>query len=129
MLKIDHNSVDVQIETGRTVHVRRQQFEYKNGDGKVVAWMQQYPIKLAYALTIHKSQGMTISRVECDLSRCFAPGQAYTALSRARDLRGLSLRHPLTARDVFAARECVDFYKGLAAMMPRKRRARAEVTA
>jgi ATP-dependent exoDNAse (exonuclease V) alpha subunit len=127
---IHHNSVDVQVETdGRTVHVRRQQFEYKNGDGEVLAWMQQYPLKLAYALTIHKSQGMTLSRVECDLSRCFAPGQAYTALSRARELRGLSLHHPLTQRDVFSAPECVEFYRSLTAKLPRKRVIRKAVTA
>jgi ATP-dependent DNA helicase PIF1 len=54
-------------------------------------FVYQYPLKLAYCLTIHKSQGMTIPYMACDLSRCFSPGQGYTALGRGRDLSGLYL--------------------------------------
>lgn len=59
---------------------------------KKVGEMEQYPIKLAYALSIHKSQGMTFDEVTVDISkRCFAPGQMYVALSRCRTPDGLKI--------------------------------------
>jgi hypothetical protein len=61
----------------------------------------QFPLAPAWALTIHKAQGMTLDSVEIDLGRgAFAPGQTYVALSRARSMESVRLARPLTPRDV-----------------------------
>ena len=73
---------------------------------------KQLPVRLAWAVTIHKSQGKTFDKIIIDLGRgAFEHGQTYVALSRCRTLQGIVLRQPLTPRDVMVDPAVVEFYE------------------
>jgi Helix-turn-helix domain/PIF1-like helicase len=63
----------------------------------VIGSYEQYPVKLAWAVTVHKSQGLTFERAIIDVGQAFAPGQVYVALSRLKSLDGLVLRTPISS--------------------------------
>ena len=69
----------------------------------------QYPLRLAWAVTIHKAQGLTFDRVMVDAAQAFAYGQVYVALSRCRSLEGLTLLSPITAQCGFSSADISQF--------------------
>ena len=78
---------------------------------ETIGSFRQYPLKLAWAITIHKSQGKTFDRVLIDLEGgAFEHGQLYVALSRCRTLDGILLRQPVRPRDVITDERVVDFF-------------------
>ena len=89
--KITQDIVEVKFQTSKTVPIRREESTVEDPLGVVLCKRTQFPLKLAYALSIHKSQGMSIDLLEIDLGSCFASGQGYTAITRARSPTGLRI--------------------------------------
>ena len=81
----------VKTFSGRKIKVESEDWGIESDSGKIVATVSQIPLRLAWAITVHKSQGMTLDAAEIDLSRTFEPGQGYVALSRIKSIEGLKL--------------------------------------
>lgn len=114
---ISENCIKVKIDGFEYEILPRvfKQFESIYKDGKIfynpIFIVEQYPIVLAYAITIHKSQGMTYKKVACDVSNCFETGQVYVALSRCSSLNGLYLLEPVNRKMLGVESEILEFYK------------------
>ena len=81
----------VKLTDGTTLLVEPETWSVDNDAGKTIASLQQVPLRLAWAITIHKSQGMTLEAAEINLSHTFEKGQGYVALSRLKSINGLRL--------------------------------------
>jgi len=90
VVAFDKEGPVVQTIYGKTIHVKPTSWMIEE-DGKPKATISQYPLRLAWAITVHKSQGMSLDAIEVDLSKSFERGMGYVALSRVRSLDGLTL--------------------------------------
>jgi ATP-dependent DNA helicase PIF1 len=88
VLELGIGGPTVKLLNGRKIVVEPHTWSL-NEDGRVRAEASQLPLRLAWAITIHKSQGMSLDAAEVDLSKAFTPGMGYVALSRVRSLNGL----------------------------------------
>lgn len=119
IVKITDDVIDILIEDEVlpieravwTKYIYKKDPETKELEQVVVGWGKQFPMRLAYAVTIHKSQGQTYDNVILDYRdrNAFAPGQTYVALSRCRTLSGLRFIRPLSIKDIYADKQVVQF--------------------
>lgn len=105
----DGQEFDVKKERWANIRYRYNEQEKKIEEEELGVFIQ-YPIRLAWAITIHKSQGLTFSRVVIDFTGgVFAGGQTYVALSRCTSLDGIQLKKPISRGDIFVRPEIVNF--------------------
>jgi ATP-dependent exoDNAse (exonuclease V) alpha subunit len=107
----DGNSVTVERTTWSNMRYTFNQTKKKIEEEEIGRYIQ-YPIRLAWAITVHKSQGLTFKQVKIDFTGgVFAGGQTYVALSRCTSLEGISLKEPIRRNEVFVRPEVKQFAK------------------
>ncbi|WP_044064197.1 AAA family ATPase [Hoylesella saccharolytica] len=105
----DGRDFDVEQEVWSNVRYTFNEKEQKIEEQEIGTY-RQFPLRLAWAITVHKSQGLTFTNVKIDFTGgVFAGGQTYVALSRCTSLKGISLREPIRRDDIFVCPEVVSF--------------------
>lgn len=114
-------ALKIRLDDGNEIYVNRKEFQSIKYDyekesskvgEKVLGSFTQFPVKLAFATTIHKAQGMTFDRMNLDLGRSsFAHGLTYVAISRCRSLDGIRLKRPMVKSDIVFDFRILDFIK------------------
>ena len=105
------NGLDVMVEPAAWSNMR---YHFNEVEKKIeeeeIGRYEQYPIRLAWAITVHKSQGLTFNQVKIDFTGgVFAGGQTYVALSRCTSLEGISLQEPIRPSEIFVRNEVKQF--------------------
>lgn len=121
--QLGNSYIKIRLDSGKTVDIERCEwdcYEYVVVDGagdkpphldrRKVGSFRQYPLRVAYAVTVHKSQGQTFDSVNLD-PYCFAAGQLYVALSRVRDISHLHLLRDIRPSDLIVSPEVAEFYR------------------
>ncbi|MEP7266707.1 MAG: AAA family ATPase [Saprospiraceae bacterium] len=123
IVKLGENFISIELDQfGKSKMIQLQPMEWhiikyklsreKEIEAEVVGLFRQYPIKLAWAITIHKSQGKTFDKINIDLGHgAFEFGQTYVALSRCRTLNGIVLNRPLHPNDILVDPRINEFYE------------------
>ncbi|EJL73881.1 helix-turn-helix domain-containing protein [Chryseobacterium populi] len=118
IVALDENEIRVVLDgSEREIAVKREVWEQKkyfldtdkNIKEEVLGSFEQFPIKLAWAVTIHKSQGLTFDKVIIDAGKSFTAGQVYVALSRCRTLEGIVLKSKITPEVIFKDNRILQF--------------------
>lgn len=121
VLRLDEEEIVVEMDGDHSEYALKKELwenkkyqinpETKELEEEVIGTFSQYPIKLAWAVTVHKSQGLTFDRAIIDVGQAFAPGQVYVALSRLRSLDGLVLGTRIREDVIYTDPKVVDFVK------------------
>ncbi len=105
----ENEDLQVERETWENIRYRFNEEEQKIEEEQIGTF-EQFPVKLAWAITVHKSQGLTFKNVTIDFTGgVFAGGQTYVALSRCKSLEGITLREPIKRNDIFVKSEVAHF--------------------
>ena len=109
--EFNDKTINITFDNGVNSNIPLHEFEYYYNDAPVAVRLQ-YPLKLAYGITIHKSQGMTLEKLVVDCKRIFERGQIYVAMSRVKTLEGLYLKF-FDPDKVLVDNKVAEFYKNL----------------